>query len=390
MPYKDFTVKWMNKYPAISDLQKRCHKRIPNVAKAYLETGTDEEIGLQRNREAFHKIVFSPQFLKGTLMPKISTEVFGQKFNAPFGIAPVGLTGLMWPKAEVYMAEAASEFNIPMCLSTLATETPETIGPILKGQGWFQLYTPKEKELAFTIMDRAKASGFETLVITIDIPAPSMRQRTKRAGLVMPPRMTPHFIWQGITHPSWSIQTVKRGLPNLRTVEAYSDFKDMMSVGEFTHSHMGGNLSWDYVQVLKEAWDGPVILKGILHPDDAKKALEIGIDGIVVSNHGARQFDGAISSMDALPPIAQVVNGRIPLILDSGVRTGLDIIKAIALGADLVLLGRAFIYGVSALGQFGAHHTAQILIEEMVNNMMQIGIETIEEIKELNFKISEV
>ena len=388
MSYRDVSVKLMNKFPAIVDLQRRCHKRIPRVSRAYLETGTDDEVCLARNRSGFDEITFSPKFLKGSLRPEIETEILGSRYNAPIGVAPVGLTGLMWPKAEIYLAEACREFNIPMCLSTLATETPESVGPVLNGKGWFQLYTPREKDLAFQLLDRAKESGFNTLVITIDIPTPSRRQRTKRAGMVIPPRITPDFIWQGITHPTWSYHTLKRGLPRLRTVEPYSDFKDMMSVGEFTHSQMGGNLSWEYVKTLQEAWEGPVILKGILHPEDAKRAMDEGFDGIVVSNHGARQFDGAISSIEALPAIAEIIKGQIPIILDSGVRTGLDVLRAMALGADFVLLGRAFIYGVAALGRIGGHHAAMIIIEELKNSMMQLGVETLDEIRSLNTEIS--
>ncbi len=383
MAYSDVSVKLMNRYPAVVDLQRRSHKRIPRVARAYLETGTDDEICLERNRSALDKITFTPQFLKGTLQPRINTEILGLKFNAPIGVAPVGLTGLMWPKAEIYIAEACSAYNIPMCLSTLATETPESVGPILDGKGWFQLYTPKEKDLALKLLERAKSNGFNTLVITIDIPSPSRRQRTKRAGLVMPPRITPGFMWQGITHPTWLFHTLKRGLPKLRTVEPYSDFKSMMSVGEFTQAQMGGNLSWDYVNFLKQAWDGPVILKGILHPEDARRALDKGFDGIVVSNHGGRQFDGAISSIEALPAINEIINGQIPIILDSGIRTGLDVIRAMSMGADFVLLGRAFIYGIAAIGKYGAHHTAQIIIDEMRNSMMQLGVESLSEIKNL-------
>jgi L-lactate dehydrogenase (cytochrome) len=383
MAYRDVSVKLMNKYPAVVDLQNKCHRRIPNVARAYLETGTDDEVCLQRNRTALDRITFNPKFLKGALNPVISTQLFNKEYNAPIGIAPVGLTGLMWPKAEVYMAEACEEFNIPFCLSTLATETPETIGSILNGQGWFQLYTPKEEELAFQLLDRAREEGFEVLVITIDIPAPSRRQNTKRAGLVMPPKITPGFLWQGITHPTWSFHTLKRGLPKLRTVEAYSDFKDMMSVGQFTHSQMGGNLSWDYVRTIRRGWKGPVILKGILHPEDARRAVDEGFDGIVVSNHGGRQFDGALASINALPAIKEVIQDQVPILFDSGIRSGLDVIKALAMGADFVLLGRAFIYGVAALGKYGAHHVAQIIIEEMRNSMIQLGIESLSEVKDL-------
>lgn len=373
----------MNRYPAVVDLQRKAHRRMPLVSKEYLETGTDDDQALDRNRSALAAIRFAPKFLRGQLKSAIGVKILGQAFDLPFGIAPVGLTGLMWPNVEVYLAQAAQQYNIPYCLSTLATETPERVGPHVGDRGWFQLYTPRDKELAFKLLDRAKSSGFHTLVITIDIPMPSRRQRTKRAGLQTPPKITPNFIWQGITHPQWSLATLRRGLPRLRMVEQHSDFKDMMSVEKFVSNQVGGNLSWDYVQVLRDYWDGPVILKGIMHEADADKAVELGFDGIVVSNHGGRQFDGAPAAIEVLPGIARLVNGKIPVIMDSGIRSGLDILRAIALGADFVLLGRAFIYGVAALGKIGGDHVVHILKEELVNSMVNLGIESLDEVRAL-------
>lgn len=383
MSYEKKVIQLMNKYPAIADLRKRAHQRIPLVAKEYMETGTDDDLSLNRNRTALDEIRFNPRFLRGQLKSEIGTELFGKTYSLPFGIAPVGLMGLMWPNAEVICAKAAAKYNIPYCLSTLATEAPERVGPHGGQNGWFQLYTPKEKELAYKFLDRAKNSGFHTLVITIDIPMPSRRQRTKRAGLQTPPKITPNFIWQGITHPAWSLATLKRGLPSLRMVSAHSDFKDMMSVEKFVSNQVGGNLSWDYVKILKDYWDGPVLLKGIMRPDDAQRAVDLGFDGIIVSNHGGRQFDGAPASIEVLPQIVAKVGDQTKIIFDSGIRSGLDIIKAIALGADFVLLGRAFIYGVAALGNIGAEHTINILKEEIVCNMVNMGIESIEDIRNL-------
>jgi len=380
MSYEKKKAKWLNQYPAISDLATKAKKRIPNVAWEYLSTGTGDEVLLDHNRAAIHAIRMTPEFCKGQLHPDLSTTLFGKKYNAPFGIGPVGLTGLMWPKTEVHLAKTANQYQIPYSLSTVATETPEAVGPHVGNMGWFQLYPPREGALREAMCDRAIANGFDTLVITADVPMPSRRERTKRAGLQMPPKITPRFIWQGMTHPRWSYETLKRGLPSLRTIESYSEFKSMMSVGKFTRDKLGGNLSWDICKELRDYWDGPIILKGILHPKDAEMAIEIGLDGVVVSNHGARQFDGAIASIDALPDIVRVAKNEIAILMDSGIRTGLDVMKALHLGADFVLLGRAFIYGVAALGPWGGHHVAEILMDELKNNMVQMGVEKISDI----------
>lgn len=189
--------------------------------------------------------------------------------------------------------------------------------------------------------------------------------------------MTPHFLWQGLTHPAWSLGTMRNGLPKLRTVADYSDFNSMMSVGEFVNDQMGADLSWEYCKQVRDEWEGPVIIKGLLHPKDVEEAMKIGLDGVVVSNHGGRQFDGAPSPLEVLPEIIKMVDGKIAVLFDSGARTGLDILKALHLGADFVLLGRAFMYGVAALGKFGPQHVYEILQSDLKNNMVQLGIEKI-------------
>ena len=380
MSYEAKSIELKMKYPAIDDLAWKAKKRIPHVAWEYLATGTGREELIQRNLDAMQKITLNPQFCKGEMFPKIETELFGQTYNAPFGVAPVGLTGLMWPRAEVILAKTANKYQIPFSLSTVATETPETVGPHMGEMGWFQLYPPREKYLRKRFLDRAWDAGFRTLLITADVPTPSRRERTKRAGLYMLPKMTLNFIWQGITHPTWSYYTLQNGLPRLRTVESYSEFKTMMSVGAFTRDRLGGNLSWEMCEQIKSEWKGPVVVKGLLHPKDAEKAVSIGMDGIVVSNHGARQFDGAPATMEVLPEIVKAVKGKTAILFDSGVRSGLDILRALKMGADFVLLGRAFIYGVAALGKYGGDHVAEILIEELKNNMVQLGIENLSEL----------
>jgi len=383
MSYQKYKANWFNQYPAILDLANKAKKRIPHVAWEYLQSGTGDEDLVERNRTAFQKITFAPQFCKGVLAPTLETSLFGQKYAAPFGIAPVGLTGLMWPRIEHYLAATANRYKIPYTLSTVATETPETVGPQVGNMGWFQLYPPREKELRQSLLKRAKDAGFHTLLVTADVPMPSRRERTKRAGLRMPPQITPRMIWEGITHPAWTIATLRNGLPRLRTVEKYATHSNMKFVSNMVGNRLGGTLSWEYCQILKAEWDGPVVLKGILHPKDAKKAVEIGLDGIVVSNHAGRQFNGAMTSIEALPSIVEAVGGKTKILFDSGVRTGLDIMRALYLGADFVLLGRGFVYGGAALGKYGGDHVTEILMEDLKNNMVQLGIENVTQLSEL-------
>ena len=381
MIYDKYREEWMNKYPTIHDLEIMAKKRIPEVAYAYMQTGTSHERLLQRNIDDLQDVHITPRFAKGELSVNLETELFGQKYSAPFGTAPIGLMGLMWPKAETIVAEMADHYGIPSGLSTVATETPETVGPYAGDMGWFQLYTPRDPELRRLFLKRAKDAGYKVLMITVDIPLPSRRERTKRAGLTMPLKMGPKMIWDGMTHPAWTIATLKRGLPRLRMVESHAEFKTMMSVGKFVQGQLGGNLSWDICAQIKEEWDGPVLVKGILDTRDAEEARSIGLDGVVVSNHGGRQFDGAPSPIKVLPEIVEAVGDDMKIVFDSGIRSGLDIMRAIWLGADFVLCGRAYLYGLAALGRLGAYHVTELLMLQLQNNMHQIGASSLEQLK---------
>ncbi|RNC90059.1 MAG: alpha-hydroxy-acid oxidizing protein [Allomuricauda sp.] len=381
MVYKKQLERFANRYPRISDVAEKAKRRMPHVAWEYLDSGTGDETLLQQNRSAFSNLSFIPRFCQGAFNAETTTQLFGRTYSAPIGMAPVGLTGLMWPKVEQYLASTAQRMNIPFCLSTVATETPETIGKLVGDKGWFQLYPPKDGELRDSLLQRAKEAGFHTLIVTADVPMASRRERSKKAGLAVPPKITPKLIWDGLTHPVWGIQTLKRGLPRLRTIEHYTNTTDMKFTSGFVGNRLGGTLDWDYCAEVKESWDGPVVLKGVLHPDDAKKAVSVGLDGVYVSNHGGRQFDGALPAITALPAIADAVKGQVPILFDSGVRTGLDVMKALYLGADFVLAGRPFVCGVAALGNYGGDHVANILIDDLKNNMVQLGVKNLEAIR---------
>lgn len=374
-------MKYMQRYPAVSDLYKLAKKRMPHVAWEYLDQGTGDEVGVTRNLERMAAVLMNPKFMKGELNPDLSTTLFGQKHGAPFGMSPVGLSGLMWPKAELILAKTAARYRIPYCLSTVATQTPEKVGAIAGDMGWFQLYSPRDREIRRDILNRAQVSGFKTLVVTADVPAGSRRERAVRAGLSMPPRITPGFIYEALKHPSWTYHTLMAGLPRLRTMEKYAESTDLAGVASFVSRRIGGTLSWDYLKEVRDEWSGPIVLKGIVHPEDAEAAVAIGVDGIQVSNHGARQFDATPAAIDSLPNIARLVKGKTAILFDSGVRTGLDILRALSLGAEFVFLGRPFLYGVAALGNAGGDHTVEILIAEMKADMHQLGIERLDQLE---------
>tara|TARA_B100001115_G_C15822414_1_gene409074 strand:- start:303 stop:1277 length:975 start_codon:yes stop_codon:yes gene_type:complete len=320
--------------------------------------------------------------MKGAFEPQLTTRLFNIDYAVPFGISPVGLTALMWPRAERILARAAAVYRFPYTLSTAATEAPETIGPLADGMGWFQLYPPRQADIRRDLIHRARDAGFTTMLVTADVPIASRRERQVRAGVVVPPKITPRMLYRCMVRPAWSIATLVAGSPRFRGLEKYINGSDMRDMLTFIGQELGGSLDWDYLDAVRQEWDGPLVLKGILTSAEAERAVALGFDGIMVSNHGGRQFDGAPAAIDALPAIAHAVGGRTKVLFDSGVRGGLDIARALALGADFILLGRAFMYGVAALGRRGGDHVADLLKADLINNMIQLGCTTTAELRE--------
>ncbi|MBD3663669.1 alpha-hydroxy acid oxidase [Sulfitobacter aestuariivivens] len=367
------------RYPALSDLRIRARRRLPRFIWDYLDSGTGDEKTRARNRSALDRIGMMPAVLGGEMTPDLSTTLLGHTHPLPFGIAPVGMSGLIWPDAEGHLARAAATHGIPYCLSTVAAQSPEDVGPHLGDHGWFQLYPPRDPAVRADLLERARSAGFSTLVLTVDVPVASRRERQTRSGLTHPPRLTPRLFGQVALRPAWALATIRSGMPRMRTLEKYVD-------GKMAHlpptAHVGYLLrtapDWDYVGWLRDHWDGPFILKGILRPQDATKAQQAGIDAIWVSNHAGRQFDGAPASIDALPAIRAATN--LPLIFDSGIETGLDILRALRLGADFVMMGRAFHYGLAALGPKGIDHLIDVLRYDLLANMGQLGSRTLRDL----------
>ncbi len=372
----------MDRYPAIADLQRRARWRIPHFAWEYLDSGTGAEQARDRNIEALRQVTFVPRLLRGELHPSTETELFGTTYAAPIGIAPVGLTSLIWPGADLALASMAATKTIPYVLSTVGTEKPEVAGPVAGGMGWFQLYPPRDHQVRDDLISRAKDSGFTTLVVTADVPAASRRERQRKARVRVPPKIGPALIARAAVRPAWSIETLRSGLPRFKGLESYIDEATMAKTAGFVGANLGGTLSWDYLASVRELWDGPLVVKGLMNPDDAERAVETGADAVVVSNHGGRQLDGSVASIEALPHVVERVGSQIPVLFDSGVRSGLDVARAIALGASFVFCGRAFMYGLGALGVDGPAHAFDVLHEDLVNVMHQTGCERLDQLSE--------
>jgi len=378
-----------DRYPAVSDLRKRASKKMPFFAWEYLDSGTGEESAMHRNKDALDQITILPRFMKGEINPDVTTELFGKKFSAPIGIAPIGYTSLMWPGAEQILAKTARDKNIVHCLSTMASDTPENCGPVSRDNGWFQLYPPRDPEIRADLIKRAKDCGYHTLVVTCDVPAPSLRERQRRAGISIPPKLTPTILYRIMVRPQWALKTLQRGRPSFSVMEKYVGGGKMNfnNIVDFVGQEMGGCLDWNYLKEVRKLWDGPLVLKGVLTAEDAKQAVKCGCDGVWVSNHGGRQFEAAPAAIDVLSEIATAVGKETKILFDSGCRSANDILRAIALGADFVFLGRPFIYGVGALAEKGGDHVYDLLFADLLNNMHQLGIEKLEDVRKREVRV---
>ncbi len=372
----------MDTYPAVSDLEARAKRRIPHFAWEYLAAGTGADVARDRNVAAMEAVTFIPQLLKGVLSPHIGTELFGIHYSAPIGIAPIGMTGLIWPGAGAALATVAAANRIPFVLSTVGTEKPEVIGPATDGMGWFQLYPPREESVRKDLIARAATSGFTTLVVTADVPTPSRRERQRKAQIRVPPVVGPRLVAQALIRPAWTFGLLKHGLPRFRTLERYLDAATMRVAAGFVGARLGGTLSYGYLSEVREMWDGPLVVKGILDPDDAARCVDTGADAVIVSNHGGRQLDGAPASIEALPAVVDRIGGTTPVLFDGGVRHGIDVARAIALGASFVFCGRAFMFGLGALGETGPQHVLDILTDGLVNTMHQTGCESLDQLRD--------
>jgi L-lactate dehydrogenase (cytochrome) len=367
-------------YPSIEALRQRARQRIPRFAFEYLDGGCNEDVNLRKNTVELREVELKPFYLRKHTGSDLKTELFGHLYDAPFGIAPVGLQGLMWPKAPEILAKAATKHNIPFILSTVTTASIERIGELTEGKFWFQLYHPADNALRDDILDRAEAAGCKVLVILCDVPTFGYRPRDIRNGLAMPPKMTLKNMLQIIGKPNWAIQTLLHGQPDFATMKKYMP-KDlnMKQLGAYMNQTFSGRLNEEKIAPIRERWKGKLVLKGVASEEDTEMAIKLGLDGIIVSNHGGRQLDAGQSSIRSLVPIVQKYAGQIKIMLDSGLRSGPDITRALASGAEFTFLGRSFMYGVAALGKAGGQHTITILKTQLKQVMEQLCCERVED-----------
>lgn len=368
-----------NRYPAISDLKSRARQRIPHFVWEYLDSATGDEITQARNRSKFDDVLLSPSILHGEFTPDLSTTFLGRDYPMPVGIAPVGMSGLIWPGAEQMLARTAAAEGIPYTISTVATQTPEDVADDIGDQGWFQIYPPRDTDIRTNMLQRAKDAGFHTLVMTVDVPIASRRERQTRGGLQQPPRLTPRLALQAAQCPAWLMGIRKTGMPRMKLMDSYTEQTTALPSNQHVGYLLRTSPDWSYVEKLRDEWDGPLIVKGVSLPDDAARLELMGVDALWISNHAGRQFDGGPATIEQLPLVRAATS--LPLIMDSGIEGGLDIIRALALGADFVMMGRAFHYGLGALGERGAAHVLDILRQDMIANMGQLGTRQLSDLK---------
>jgi L-lactate dehydrogenase (cytochrome) len=280
----------------------------------------------------------------------------------------------MWPDAERILARLGREEGIPYSLSTVAAQTPETVGPHLGPDAWFQLYPPRDPDIRKDLLQRFKDSGFGTLVLTADVPVASRRERQQRGGMSTPPKLTPRILAQIAMRPAWALGTLQVGLPKLRTIEKYTGDQGALSSTKHIGYLIRTSPDWEYLKWLRDHWDGPLMVKGVMVPEDAARLKAEGVDAVWVSNHAGRQFDAAPASIEVLPAVREAVGPDYPIVMDGGIAGGLDILRALAMGANFVMLGRAFHYGLGALGAQGAAHVVHLLREDLKSNIGQMGL----------------
>ncbi|MDB9732612.1 alpha-hydroxy-acid oxidizing protein [Polaribacter sp.] len=361
------------KYPSVDDLRKRAMVKMPKFAFEYLDGGCNEDINLNKNRTDLQKIELMPQYLSKFEKSEMKTELFGHTYDAPFGIAPIGLQGLMWPNSSEILAKSAKKHNVPFILSTVTTSSIERIAEITEGKSWFQLYHPTEETVKRDLLDRAAAAGTDVLVILADVPTFGYRPRDVRNGLAMPPSMSVKNIIEVMRKPDWALQTLIHGQPSFKTLEKYMPKGlNLKKLGEFMDATFSGRLNEDRIASLRDQWKGKLVIKGVVSEEDAQRAINLGLDGIIVSNHGGRQLDAGQSSIVPMTSLAEKFGHQTKIMVDSGLRGGPDIARAMASGAEFTFMGRSFMYGVGALGKKGGDHTISLMKQELLQVMEQI------------------
>ncbi|WP_040605128.1 alpha-hydroxy-acid oxidizing protein [Sagittula stellata] len=362
----------LDRAASIDDLRAMARRRIPRFAFDLVDGGAESERNMRRNCTAFEEVELVPRYMVDVSSIDTRTELFGQTYDAPFGMAPIGMLNAFWPGADLSLARLCKRQNLPYVASSAASTTLEALAEAADGNGWFQLYVSGDDTVTEGLVARAEAAGYDVMIVTADVPAAGKRDRDIRNRLAVPFRITPEVALGLMAHPRWSLETLFHGKPNianyadlLQSATSYADVQKTLITPAF---------NWEALKRLRDRWGGKLLVKGILHPDDAARCTEAGCDGIVVSNHGGRQVAFGPATADVLPAIAEAVAGRMKVIVDSGIRRGADMMRAKALGADFTLTGRALAFGVGAGGAPGAARAVEILELELVRALGQLGV----------------
>lgn len=372
-----------HKYPSVEDLRKRAKLKIPKFAFEYLDGGCNNDVNLKKNTDRIRDIELKPKYLVDYRKPSLKTRLFGHTYDAPFGISPVGLQGLMWPKSPEILAKAAFDHNIPFILSTVTTTSIEKIADLTEGKAWFQLYHPTEDKVTIDILRRANEAQCPVLIILADVPSFGYRPRDIRNGLSMPPKMTLYNITNAVKRPNWLLQTIINGQPSFETLKPYMPKNlNLNQLAKFMDRTFSGRLNDDKIKRIRDMWKGKLVLKGAESLHDVEKACKLGLDGVIISNHGGRQVDVGQATIDSLKTILPVYKNKITLMMDSGIRGGADVARVMATGADFSFMGRTFMYGVSALGKNGGNHTISMLKKQLTQVMEQLSCGEISQLQE--------
>jgi len=368
-------------YPSVDDLRSKAKGRVPAFAFEYLDGGCNEDVSIKRNTSEIRDVQLQPRYLNNYGQSSTKTNVLGMEFDAPFGIAPVGLQGLMWPNSPSILAKAAYKHNVPFILSTVTTMDIEKASELTEGNAWFQLYNPVEDAVRNDIINRAEAAGCPVLVLLCDVPTFGYRPRDFRNGLALPPKMSAKNIMQILGKPLWAFNTLKYGQPTFENLKPYTpEGLNLKQLGAFMDRTFSGKLNEEKIKPIRDRWKGKLVLKGVQSLQDTKDAIKMGFDGIIVSNHGGRQLDAAQSTINSLKEIAATYGDEIEVMMDSGLRSGPDIARAMACGAKFTFMGRSFMYGCGALGNKGGDHTIGMLKTQFKQVMDQLVCERVEDL----------
>ena len=365
----------------VSDLRELARRRLPPAVFDYVDGAAWDEVTARRNESDLRELTLRPRVLAGATDVDLSTEVLGQRVAVPLLGAPTGLTGLVHHEGEIGIARAIHGAGGVYVLSSAASRTLEEVAAASPGPRWFQLYVGRDRGLVKALLQRARAAGYTALVVTVDVARPGARERDHRNGFTVPPRVTARTVLDGVRRPRWTANFLRR--PRILSEGLLSSVAadgDAGSLAELIGRQFDPSLSWHDIAWLQEHWDGPLLLKGVLRADDARQAAGLGIHGVIVSNHGGRQLDHGPSTIRALPEIVDAAGAELEVYMDGGIRRGVDVIRALALGARACLAGRALVYGLGAGGQAGADRAVQILIDELRLAMTLLGCPSIGEL----------